>query len=121
MRIAIITDTRLWGGLETQVAAIAQTLDRAGHSLTICCLDARTIPRFRIAVPGSVDVEELQKPPRDSFRSWLRALHGLDADAILLAKGTLKTGSFWLDCALRFKFKRYVASQHTEPTKLPPR
>jgi glycosyltransferase involved in cell wall biosynthesis len=121
MRIAILTDTSAWGGLETHAAALAQTLDGAGHRLTICCLDARAIPLFRKAVSGPVDVEELRKPPRDSFRSWLRALRGLDADAVLLEKGTLKTGSFWLDCALRFKFKRYVTYQQLEPPKLPPR
>jgi len=121
MRIAILTDTSLWGGLETHAAALAQTLDRAGHRLTIYCLDARSLPLFRKAVPQTIDVAELKKPARDGFLAWMGALSDVDADAVLLEKGTLNTGSFALDCALRFKFRRYVTYQQLEPPKLPPK
>jgi len=121
MRIAILTDTSLWGGLETHAAALAQTLDRAGHRLTIYCLDARSLPLFRKAVPQSIDVAQLKKPASDGFVAWLRALRDVHVDAVLLEKGTLNTGSFALDCALRFKFRRYVTYQQLEPPKLPPK
>src|SRR3982751_3890365 len=121
MKIAILTDTSLWGGLETHAAALAQTLDRAGHRLTIFCLDARALPLFRKAVQDSITVAELRMPSGDGVFDWLRTLNGVDADAVLLEKGTLNTGSFALDCALRFKFKRYVTYQQLEPPKLPSR
>ncbi len=121
MKIAILTDTSLWGGLETHAAALAQTLDRAGHRLAIYCLDARAIPLFRKAVPQSVEVLELRRPPRDGVVAWIGALRDVHADAVLLEKGTLNTGSFALDCALRFKFRRYVTYQQLEPPKLPPK
>jgi glycosyltransferase involved in cell wall biosynthesis len=121
MKIAIITDTSLWGGLETHAAALAETLDRAGHRLTIFCLDARAIPLFRKAVAETIAVVELQKPSRKGLVAWLQALRSVDADAVLLEKGTLNTGSFAFDCALRLKFSRYVTYQQLEPPKLPPR
>jgi glycosyltransferase involved in cell wall biosynthesis len=121
MNIAIITDTSLWGGLETHAAALAHTLDRAGYRVTIFCLDARALPLFRKAVPETVGVAELHKPPRNGFFVWLRALQEVDADAVLLEKGTLNTGSAALDFALRLKFGRYVTYQQLEPPKLPAR
>jgi glycosyltransferase involved in cell wall biosynthesis len=119
MEIAIITDTALWGGLETHAAALAQTLDRGGYHVTIFCLDARALPLFRKAVPETVAVAALRKPSRSGFFAWLQALQAVHADAVLLEKGTLNTGSVALDAALRLKFVRYVTYQQLEPPKLP--
>jgi glycosyltransferase involved in cell wall biosynthesis len=121
MRTLILTDTSLWGGLETHAAALAQTLADAGHRVTILCLDARACDLFRRAVPPAVEVAALDRPPKPTLRGWLRALRGIEADGVLLEKGTLNTGSFALDCALRFKFARYVTYQQLEPPRLPPK
>jgi len=121
MNIAILTDTSLWGGLETHAASLAQSLADAGHTVTILCLDRRALEPFRRAVKDAVSVAELQRPVRPTFITWLRALRAVPADALLLEKGTLNTGSFALDCALRWKFGRYVAYQQLEPPQLPPR
>src|SRR6266487_564689 len=97
MRTLILTDTSLWGGLETHAAALAQTLADAGHQVTILCLDARACDLFRRAVPPAVEVAALDRPPKPTLRGWLRALRGIEADGVLLEKGTLNTGGFALD------------------------
>ena len=100
MKTIILTDTSLWGGLETHAASLAQDLAGAGHEVTILCLDERACRPFRDAVPAVVNVALLSRPERTTVIAWLSALRPFAADALLLEKGTLNTGGFALDCAL---------------------
>ena len=121
MRVALFSNSRSWGGLEAHVVALVEALQAANHEVVLGCIGDRAFDLYRTRVPGPTKLVDLGSPEHRSGWHWWRSLCQLEADAAVLEKGTLWTGSLALDCVLRLKFRRYVVVQQLEPPELPPR
>jgi len=121
MKVAIVTESRIWGGLEVHAVTFAGSLVASGHEATMACIGAETRRLYEGRLSARIRVLEIEPPPRRSVIGWWRALRALDADAVALEKGTLWTGGAALDAVLRLKYRRFVAIQQLEPPALPPR
>lgn len=121
MRILILSNSSLWGGLEVHTVSLAGALNAAGHQVSIVCFGDSAADVYRDQVPANVALLNLGPPDRRSLLGWWRAFRQIDADAAILEKGTLWTGNVVLDAALRARFRRYITIQQLEPPVLPPR
>src|SRR5579864_8856288 len=105
MKVIIVSDSSVWGGLESHAAALAEVLLREGHQIALVCLGASTYEVYRQSAPSSVSLVDLGPPGRRSVWNWWRAFRRIDADAAILEKGTLWTGGLALDVALRMRYR----------------
>lgn len=121
MKIVILSDSVAWGGLETHALALAETAAASGHDAAIGCLGQEAHRLYRMMASDGVTLLELPRPLRQTPWNWWRALRDVEADAVVLEKGTLYTGGWALDVALRLKYGTFVAVQQLEPPVLPPR
>jgi glycosyltransferase involved in cell wall biosynthesis len=121
MTIVVFSESTIWGGLEVHAVAFTAGLVKAGHRASIACLGPETYALYREHAPAEVGLVEVAPPARRSLWGWWRALAGIHADAAVLEKGTLKTGSLALDLALRLRFEIFIAILHIEPPALPAR
>jgi glycosyltransferase involved in cell wall biosynthesis len=119
MNVVIVSDARAWGGLEVHTTGLVDALLSSGHSVILACIGDRAYDLYRAQLRAPVKIVDLGLPVRRTVIRWYRALASIDADAAILQKGTLHTGGFALDVALRLKFRRLVAVQHLEPPVLP--
>jgi glycosyltransferase involved in cell wall biosynthesis len=123
-RPLIITESCVWGGLEAHAVNLAETLSSAGFDPTIACIGEDTYSLYRRATGPSVRLALIKRPTGTSSRnpySWRQALGSVSADAAILEKGTLNTGSLALDIAIRMTFGAYIAIEQLEPPIIPPR
>src|SRR6516225_7361470 len=121
MRIAIFSNSSTWGGLETHAVALAETLASAHHEVSVVCFGTHAFELYRGRLASSVKLVDLGPPEQRTFWRWWHTLGTVDADAAILEKGTLWTGSVGLDVALRLRFKRFLTIQQLEPPLLPPK
>ena len=123
-RIAIITESRVWGGLEAHAVSLAETLTAAGFEPSIACIGEETFSLYRKVAGLSIRLVLVERPSGSARRNpyaWRRALRAVSADAAILEKGTLNTGSLALDIAIRTTFGPYIAIEQLEPPLIPPR
>jgi len=121
MKIIIVTESTLWGGLESHAVALAEALRDNGHQVSLVCTGAGTYEMYRDAAPSSVSLVDLSSPASRTLWDWWRAFRTIDADGAILEKGTLWTGGLALDVVLRLRYRRYIAIQQLEPPRLPPK
>lgn len=121
MNVVIVSDARIWGGLEAHTMGLIDALLGAGHSVTLACIGDRAAALYREQLRAPATIVDLGVRVRRSVREWYRALAAVRGDAVIFQKGTLHTGGFALDVALRLRFPRFVAVQHLEPPVLPAR
>jgi glycosyltransferase involved in cell wall biosynthesis len=123
-RIAIITESSVWGGLEAHTVGLAETLSDAGFEPSIVCVGDETFSLYQQVAGSSVHLVKVV-PPRNAARynpfAWRRAFRDVSADAAILQKGTLNTGTVALDLAIRTTFGPYVAIEQLEPPLMPKR
>jgi len=121
MTVAVFSESTLWGGLEVHAVSFTAGLIRLGHRASIVCLSPETHALYLKHAPPDVPVVQCARPARPGLLGWWRALGRVEADAAVLEKGTLRTGSVALDAALRLRFSTFVAIMHIEPPALPAR
>lgn len=123
-RVAIITESQIWGGLEAHAVSLAETLNAAGLYTTIACIGPITFALYREMVGASVPLFKVNAPKgmrRKNPYDWFRELKSVPADCAIFEKGTLFTGSVALDLALRMAFGPYLAIEQLEAPPLPAR
>jgi glycosyltransferase involved in cell wall biosynthesis len=125
LRVAILTESHVWGGLETHVISLADALVSAGFDASIVCVGEPTFALYRQVAGPSARLVLVEAPKSKLLRrnpfSWYAALRDVSADAAILEKGTLNTGGFALDIAIRMRFGPYLAIEQLEPPVLPSR
>jgi glycosyltransferase involved in cell wall biosynthesis len=125
LRVAILTESHVWGGLETHAISLADALVSAGFDASIVCVGEQTFALYREVAGRSARLVHVEPPKSKAMRrnpfSWYAALRGVSADAAILEKGTLNTGGFALDLAIRTRFGPYLAIEQLEPPVLPAR
>jgi glycosyltransferase involved in cell wall biosynthesis len=121
MKVLIVGKTRIWGGLEVHAITLAGVLAERGDDVSIGCIDAETYELYARQSPAGIRLTRLTPPEHETVRGWLRTFRDVDADAVMLEKGTLATGGLALDVALRWRYGTYVAVMQLEPPPLPPK
>lgn len=124
MSVVILTESRVWGGLEAHAVSLAETLAAGGLDISIGCIGKETFDLYRNVIGDSVRLHEIAAPQglgRRSPVAWRKALRSITANAVILQKGTLNTGNLALDLAIRGRFGRYMAIEQLEPPVLPAR
>jgi glycosyltransferase involved in cell wall biosynthesis len=121
MKVLIFSETTTWGGLESHAVALAETLVAEGHRAVIVCLGPQAYQLYGLMTPAGITLVQVDQPARRTPWTWWRALRNIDADAVVLEKGTLHTCDVALDCVLRLKYRRFITVQQLEPPNLPPK
>jgi glycosyltransferase involved in cell wall biosynthesis len=124
MKVAIVTETSVWGGLEAHTVGLARILIEDDNDVCVVCLGAKTAAVYQRVIGDSlpiVVVDAPSGPARANPFRWHAVLREVRAEKVLFQKGTLHTGGVALDVALRWRFGRYLAVEHLEPPVLPPR
>src|SRR5262245_5283206 len=121
MNVVIVSDARIWGGLEAHTMGLVDALLASGRSVTLACIGDRAAALYREQLRAPATIVDLGLPVRRSVWAWYRALAAVPGGAVIFQKGTLHTGGFALDVALRLRFPRLVPVQHLEPPVLAPK
>jgi hypothetical protein len=99
MRIAIITESHVWGGLEAHAIGLAETLASAGHDASIVCVGQETLALYREVAGPSAPLVSVEPPKSRAARlnpyRWYAALRAVPGDAAILEKGTPSTRAVW--------------------------
>ncbi|MEO7192622.1 MAG: glycosyltransferase, partial [Vicinamibacterales bacterium] len=121
MKVAILVESHVWGGLEAHAVDLARTLIHSGHHAVIACVGEDTAELFRSVLGDTLPLATIARPARrSSVLAWRKALRSLDVDRVVHEKGTLHAGSPALDAAVRLLFGPYIAMQQLEPPPLQP-
>ncbi len=124
MDVSILTHTVGWGGTEVHTLQLAEELQRRGHRVRIVALahdlyagrqDRVPVQRLDFTEGGGSSLEAL------GFRECLRLLRQSRATVGVLAKNWFGMGSWRLDAAARFAFRRFLTIEHSPVEALPPR
>jgi glycosyltransferase involved in cell wall biosynthesis len=123
MRIAVITESCVWGGLEAHAISLTEILASSGFDPMIACVGEATFALYRQVAGSSARLVKIDPPETARWNpyEWYRALQRVPAEAAIFEKGTLNTGSLAFDLAIRAAFGPYVAIEQLEPPVLPDR
>ena len=123
MKVRILTASTAWGGLEVHAAGLARVLHGRGHDVAIVQLGWNGFGERKVThdIQATVLQVPVNKPLKDmSWLDWCRVLRGMRGDVCVLTKGDFEVGSWQLDAAVRWFFRRYVTiEQLAHP--MPPR
>lgn len=123
MRVAILTATSAWGGVETHVVNLATALTKRGHQAWIVELGHDFYQQHAGQATG-IAVQHLDTLcPADqlSFFAARRLLRRVDCDVVVFEKGDLDAANWQFDLAVRLRFKRFVTIEQLICDVMPPR
>lgn len=123
-RIAIVTESRIWGGLEAHAVSLAETLNSSGIETVVACVGDPTYALYKQVVGTTVPLVKVNAPTGAHLhnpRRWLRALRVVGAEAAIFEKGTLFTGSLAFDLGMRLTFGPYLTIEQLEAPPIPAR
>jgi glycosyltransferase involved in cell wall biosynthesis len=123
MNISILSETSAWGGAEAHTVGLAETLAKRGHDVLVVALghDVFDDAARRADAPFRLRRIPLSKPVKSLSLAACRALVRDLPDGVgVLARWGLDVGSLRLDLAARWRFRRYVAIEHSA-AEMPPR
>lgn len=120
-RIAILIDTKQWGGAEVHTAELARALAGRGHQVTLALLHQVVEDRFIRASGGVCRVVTLDTARAEvrGVAGWRQQLRALGSPTGVLAKNWLHAGSLAFDIAARLTFSRYATIEHLTPPPAP--
>jgi glycosyltransferase involved in cell wall biosynthesis len=122
VNVSILSETAAWGGAEAHTVALAQTLAGRGHEVLVVALghDCFDAAARRSGAGFRVRRVHLHKPVKKWSLAECRALVRELPDGVgVLARWGLDVGSLRLDLAARWRFRRYVAIEHSAAEMLP--
>lgn len=121
LRIALVLESSMWGGMEIHTLQLAQVLTRRGHHVSIIEVGE---PVFddATALRGSgielLNVRLDRELAEVGFLHWYTLFRSLRADIGVGAKGWFLSGSARLELAARAAFPRFVTIEHVTPPSL---
>jgi glycosyltransferase involved in cell wall biosynthesis len=118
MKIAILNESTVWGGLESHAVDLARVFQELGHEVTLVCLVPGIDRLFAERTAGEVRIIGVGAPGPTGARAVLRSIA---PDWIVFEKGTLHAGGWLIDLVCRLHGKRYVVIEQLEPPPLPAR
>jgi glycosyltransferase involved in cell wall biosynthesis len=118
MKIAILNESTVWGGLESHAVDLASVFVELGHEVTLVCLVPGAERLFEERAADKVRVIGGGTPGAHGARAVLRSL---ELDCIVFEKGTLHAGGWLLDLVCRLHGKRYLVIEQLEAPPLPAR
>lgn len=115
-RVAILTHTWCWGGMENHTVQLAHELAESGHDVTIVAAGPETFERVTRRSGNRVAVQHIPipRPHLSTTRIgelW-RALRQIKADIVVLAKGDFQTASIPFYLLARTLFPRFIVIEH---------
>ncbi|HEU4648656.1 MAG TPA: glycosyltransferase [Gemmatimonadales bacterium] len=118
LRIALVLESSMWGGMEMHTLQLAQVLTRRGHHVLIVEVGEPVFDGSE-ALRGTgielLNVRLDREPDEVGLLRWYTLFRSLRADIGVSAKGWFLSGSARLELAARAAFPRFVTIEHVTP------
>lgn len=120
LRIALVLESSMWGGMEMHTLQLAQVLTKRGHHVLIVEIGEQVFDADALRGVGIelLNVTLDRDPDQVGFLRWYALFRSLRADIGVSPKGWFLSGSARLELAARAAFPRFVTIEHVTPPPL---